>query len=180
MELPKVEIKKILYPTDLSENARHAFAYAVALAQLNGAELVILHVLDEHGDLESRVAGYIDMQQWAAIKEEMAADAWTTLSGKRKTVANAAVGKALMQFHKNTVREMAYPENGPVEIAMEKGDAAEVIIAQVREHGCDLIVMGTYGQRSLIEVMAGVGRTAARVVRQSPVPVLAVPLPRRK
>jgi len=180
MKLPKVEIKKILYPTDLSENARYAFAYAVALAQLNGAELVILHVLNDHGDLESRVAGYIDFQQWDAIKEQMAADAWTTLSGKRKTVANAAVGEALMQFHKNTVREMDYPENGPVEIVMEPGDAAEVIIEQAGVHGCDLIVMGTYGQRSLIEVMSGVGRTAARVVRRSTVPVMVVRLPDRQ
>ncbi len=34
MTLPKVEVKKILYATDLSENARYAFAYAVSLADL--------------------------------------------------------------------------------------------------------------------------------------------------
>ena len=34
MDIPKVEVKKILYATDLSENARHAFAYAVSLANL--------------------------------------------------------------------------------------------------------------------------------------------------
>ena len=34
MILPKVEVNKILYATDLSENARYAFAYAVSLADL--------------------------------------------------------------------------------------------------------------------------------------------------
>ena len=33
MILPKVEIKKILFATDLSENAKHAFSYAADLAQ---------------------------------------------------------------------------------------------------------------------------------------------------
>ncbi len=179
MKLPKVEIKKILYPTDLSENARYAFAYAAALAQLHGAELVILHVLDEHGDLDSRVVGYIDFLQWDKIKKELEADAWTTLSGKRKSVANTAIGAALSKFHQDTVRELEYPEGDDVEIALEQGNAADVIIDQVRERGCDFIVMGTYGKRSFVEVMAGVGRTAAKVVRQSPVPVLVVPLPGR-
>jgi hypothetical protein len=37
MVLPKVDVKKILYATDLSENARFAYAYAVSLANLYGA-----------------------------------------------------------------------------------------------------------------------------------------------
>ena len=179
MKLPKVEIKKVLYPTDLSENARYAFAYAVALAQLHSAELVILHVLDDHGDLDSRIGGYIGLQQWNAIKQEVEAEAWTTLSGKRKTVKNNAVGEALSQFHQNTIRELDYPEADNVEIALEAGNAPDVIIEQAQQRGCDLIVMGTYGKRSLVEVMAGMGRTAARVVRNSSVPVLVVRLPGR-
>ena len=44
MLVPKVEIQKILYATDLSENARHAFGYAVSLANMYEAQLVILYV----------------------------------------------------------------------------------------------------------------------------------------
>ena len=32
MKLPNIQIKKILYATDLSETAAHAFSYAVSLA----------------------------------------------------------------------------------------------------------------------------------------------------
>lgn len=39
MILPKVQIKKILYATDLSEGAIHAFAYAVNLASMYDATL---------------------------------------------------------------------------------------------------------------------------------------------
>jgi len=41
------QIKKILYATDLSENARYAFAYAASLANQYGAGVTILHVLED-------------------------------------------------------------------------------------------------------------------------------------
>jgi nucleotide-binding universal stress UspA family protein len=41
------EIKKILYATDLSENARHAFGYAVSLANRYDAGITVLHVVEE-------------------------------------------------------------------------------------------------------------------------------------
>ena len=47
MKLPKVEVNKILYATDLSENARYAFAYAVSLADLYNATITFIHVLPE-------------------------------------------------------------------------------------------------------------------------------------
>jgi nucleotide-binding universal stress UspA family protein len=45
------EIKKILYATDLSKNARYAFAYAVSLANLYDAKIILLHVLPEVPEL---------------------------------------------------------------------------------------------------------------------------------
>ena len=41
------EIKRILYATDLSENARYAFLHAASLANCYGAGIMILHVLEE-------------------------------------------------------------------------------------------------------------------------------------
>ncbi|BBO75938.1 hypothetical protein DSCW_33550 [Desulfosarcina widdelii] len=45
--LPKISIKKILHATDLSDNARHAFAYAVSLAEMVNARIALLHVLPQ-------------------------------------------------------------------------------------------------------------------------------------
>ena len=42
------EIKKILYTTDLSKNARHAFSYAASIANRYDAGVTILHVLEGH------------------------------------------------------------------------------------------------------------------------------------
>ena len=44
MNLPKVDVKKILYATDLSENARYAYAYALSLADLYQAAITIIHI----------------------------------------------------------------------------------------------------------------------------------------
>ena len=71
MTLPKVEVKKILYATDLSENARYAFAYAVSLADLYGAKITLLHVLPEVSELmDKHVIGYIDADRWQEIKAQ--------------------------------------------------------------------------------------------------------------
>ncbi len=47
MKLPDIQIKKILYATDLSKSAVHTFSYAVSLANMYGAGITILHVLAE-------------------------------------------------------------------------------------------------------------------------------------
>lgn len=50
------EYKKILYATDLSANAAHAFGHAIGLARRYGAEVHVLHVLP---DVEPAVMNYI-------------------------------------------------------------------------------------------------------------------------
>ena len=42
-----INIKKVLFPTDFSENSNYAFDYALDLAQKLGARLYILHVIHE-------------------------------------------------------------------------------------------------------------------------------------
>lgn len=40
------EVKRILFPTDLSKNAEYAFEYAVSIVRCFGARITILHVMD--------------------------------------------------------------------------------------------------------------------------------------
>src|SRR5262249_43780794 len=47
MEHAMVQIKRILCPTDFSELAHAAIAYACSLAEAFGSELHVLHVVDE-------------------------------------------------------------------------------------------------------------------------------------
>ena len=47
MDFHKPEIKRILFATDLSENAGRAFGYAASMADAHGATVTILHVLEK-------------------------------------------------------------------------------------------------------------------------------------
>ena len=47
----QVEISRICTPTDFSETADHAVRYGAALAEQFGAELHLLHVLDDIRDV---------------------------------------------------------------------------------------------------------------------------------
>ena len=52
------EVRKILYCTDLSENANVALRYAAYLAKLTGADMHVLHVVEElSGDAKVNVSG---------------------------------------------------------------------------------------------------------------------------
>ena len=41
------EIQKILYVTDLSENARYAFGYALSMANHYDAKITVIHIVEE-------------------------------------------------------------------------------------------------------------------------------------
>ena len=59
VDLPIVDIKRILYATDLSENARYAMAYAVSLANTYCAQITILHVIDETPEFRRSACGRV-------------------------------------------------------------------------------------------------------------------------
>jgi nucleotide-binding universal stress UspA family protein len=174
MDLPKVEIKKILYATDLSENARYAFAYAVSLADLYKASVTFIHVLPEVPDLlDKNVIGYISEERWEEIKSQNVEEAKEAIIGKRRD--HLAIKDALHQFSEN-VKESR--EGGGFitdDIIVVRGNPVEEILKYAEDINCDLVVMGTHGQGTLADAM--IGSTARRVLRRSAKPVLVVRLP---
>ena len=174
MTPPKVEVKKILYATDLSENARYAFAYAVSLADLYKAAITIIHVLPEVSDLlDKNVIGYISAERWEEIKAQHFEEAKQALIGKRRE--HQAVQAALHHFSEKVKQEQEGGSFVTDDIIVERGNPVEEIIKHAEERNCDLIVMGTRGQGTLTDAM--LGSTARRVIRRSKMPVLVVRLP---
>jgi len=174
MKLPKIEIKKILYTTDLSESALHAFAYAASLANLSGATITMLHVLSDKPDKElSIVAPYVTESQWAEIKQRNYQQAREALIGKKRD--NVAITEVLHTFSDNVKSES---DNQPFvtdEILVERGNPVEQILEAADKRDCDLIVMGSHGHGVIEKAL--IGSTARRVVRRSKKPVLVVHLP---
>jgi len=174
MNLPDVQIKKILYATDLSRNAYHALAYAVSLASRYGAELSMLHVIEDIPDFDSKVIGYISQQGWDAIKQKHEDEARSSLTGK--LVQSRGPIEDLLGQLSNEAREN-FPSQAfsPGEILVQRGNPVEQILQQANEQDVDLVVMGTHGQGAFADAM--MGSTSRRVLRRCLKPVMVVRLP---
>ena len=172
MNLPTIQIKKILYTTDLSESAVHAYAYAVSLANLYGAGIAILHVLAEFPG-EEFITNMINANTWEEIKGRHYSKARDQLIGKRRD--HVALKEVLEAFSEEAKADGEADDAVTDEVVIKPGTPAEVIVDTAQEMNCDLIVMGTRGHSALADVL--IGSTAKWVVRNSPIPVLVIRLP---
>jgi nucleotide-binding universal stress UspA family protein len=172
MQLTNIQIKKILYATDLSENAVHAFAYAASLASMYTASITTLHVLTEFSG-EEFITNMINTDTLQEIKDRHYAEARTQLIGKKRD--KIAIKEILEAFYKQTMAGNEIPHAVADDILIKSGAPAEVIVQTAEEMHCDLIVMGTRGQGIIADFL--IGSTAKWVLRHSPIPVLIVRLP---
>ncbi len=172
MKLPEIRIRKILYATDLSEGAVHAFAYAASLANLCDAGITFLHVMAEFPG-EKFILNMVHPETWKEIKTRHYSEARDTLISRKR---NSVAVKEILQAFSEAVQAKAPDQNFVTdEILIQSGPPAETIVETAKKRHCDLIVMGTHGQSALADVL--VGSTARWVVRHSPIPVLVVPSP---
>jgi nucleotide-binding universal stress UspA family protein len=177
MEVPKISVKKILYPTDLSETGRRAFAYAASLANLYGADLTVFHVLEEGPELDPRLVGYVSDELWEEIKQRDVKEATEMLIRRRRD--DAAIRDCVGAFCEKA--QFGVPEEAYVtyDIDVALGQPVPEIVRKAREGSYDLIVLGSHGHSTLVEAMEFmIGDTARNVLRRSRVPVVVVPLPR--
>ena len=172
MELSNIKIKKILYATDLSETAVHAFSYAVSLANMYGASITILHVLAEFPG-EDFILNMIDTDTWKKIKMRHYSEARDELIGKK--IDRTAMKEVLQAFSDEINADAEDQDFVTEEILVKSGVPAEIIVETAKEQHSDLIVMGTHGQGVIADVL--IGSTAKWVVKQSPIPVLVIRLP---
>jgi nucleotide-binding universal stress UspA family protein len=138
--------RKILLATDLSARCDRALDRAALLASSWGAELVVLHALEEVDDLHTSSLGH-RLPSW------------------RRPPDAARIAEEQLR---NDM--MAVPAS--VSVMVEDGKPAEVILRAVKTQGCGLIVTGiardeTFGR-------FGLGATVDRLLRRSKVPVLIV------
>jgi universal stress protein A len=143
-----VTIRNILVPTDFSEPAAAAMAYAKTLAVEFNSRLHVLHVVAT------------PQVGWAA---ETLAYSWPTLLADLET-------SALTQLRKQIPGDDPIASRATLVTAI--GVPVEQILEYVATNGIDLVVMGTHG-RGLVGHMF-LGSVAERIVRRSTVPVLTV------
>jgi nucleotide-binding universal stress UspA family protein len=172
MKLSNIQINKILYATDLSESAVHAFSYAVSLANMYGAGITILHVLAEFPG-EEFIANMISTDTWEEIKNRHYSEARDQLIGKKRD--HVAIKEVLEAFSEKAKADAEDQNFVTDNVLIKNGTPAEVIVETAKELNCDLIVMGTHGHSVIADLL--VGNTAKWVIKHSPIPVLVIRLP---
>ena len=172
MNLPNIQIRKILYATDLSETAVHAFSYALSLAMAYDAGITMLHVVSESSSNEF-ISSMISATTLRKIKEQHHSEARQNMIGKRREFG--AIKEVLQAFSDEAKAANHNQDFLTEDILIEDGPPAETIVKTAKKQDCDLIVMGTHGQGGITEIL--VGSTAKKVIKQSSIPVLVIRLP---
>lgn len=141
---------KILVPTDFSETADAALAYAKSLAGRIGASVHLLYVFtDPYGSAAYGPEVYVPLPP--EVRERAIADARARLA--ERLDADQEV------YFRGTRTVVA-------------GAAAKEIVQFAADQGIDLIVMGTHGRRGVVHLL--LGSVAELVVRTARCPVLTV------
>ena len=158
------EIKKILFATDLSENARYAFSYAASLANRYGAGITILHVLEEISPTtDNLVVGILGQEKWNELRGKNEIEVINTLKSR------------LTRFCEDVQAELPSCPFITDNIKVTIGKAVNEILQEVENNDYDMIVMGAHGHSVLADAV--MGSVSRRVARRCKKPVLVVRLP---
>jgi nucleotide-binding universal stress UspA family protein len=155
--------RTLLYATDLSANAAHAFRHAIAVARRFDARIHILHVLPE---VDAAVMNYIA----TAMGEERLAN----LELEHKAEVKDGIRQRLHRFAKEELVDRPEDVGRILDIEVHHGNAVDRILDAADRIGADLIVIGSHGKGRLKYVL--LGSVAEKVLRKSERPVLVVPL----
>jgi nucleotide-binding universal stress UspA family protein len=142
--------KKILLPIDGSEASEKAGEYAINSADLNGADIIVLHVIDTY---------YLNSLPQQDLREKL--DKQLREEGK----------EAVQKFKKKIEDEKCAGncKNINLIIMIKQGKPENVILKTAEEASVDQIIIGKSGKHGLEKFL--VGSTTERVVRGAKVPV---------
>jgi len=149
-----MEVKKILWPTDFSKNAERALPYVTSLGEKYQTEVHVLYVIHELAYHEPWY-GEFDRSHIDKIHE------WEEKKAQER----------LDEICEN------YLKRCPLYIRHTAiGDPAQEILKLIDTEKVDMVVMASHGRRGHFHF----GSVAEKVVKNSPVPVVTIPIGREK
>jgi nucleotide-binding universal stress UspA family protein len=158
------EIKKILYCTDLSKNAEYACRYAIYLARQTGADIYVLNVTelpspDAMITLESYIKDFSGRE--AFVRQRLEQTRRLLTERLQSYVADLPEDQRPGSEH---IKAINVCEAHPVDEILRQSMSLDV----------DLIVMGAH-RKGVAHTF--LGSVSKRVMSNSRIPVLVVPLP---
>ncbi len=148
-------MKKILVPTDFSEQATSALHLGIEIAQKLDAELVLVHVVEIPGQQSFNTMGDTEANYGDGME--------------------GVFVMKMLEIGKKKLKELASSDllsSVKVKAELKAGNAYYNISRIVNELKPDLIVMGTSGSTGAEEIL--IGSNAEKVVRNASCPVLTL------
>jgi len=155
--------KRILYATDLSANAAHAFRHAIGIARQYDARVHVLHVLPE---MEPSVLNYVS----TVMGEDRLAD----LELAHKAEIQDQIRKRLHDFAKAELADHPEDVERIADIEIHHGNSVANILEAADRIDADLVVVGSHGKGLL--KYAFLGSVTEKLLRKALRPVLVIPL----
>lgn len=144
-------MKKILVPTDFSENAKYAFLYAMNLAEQLDAAVTVCHVYHPSANSMNEIVIPSDNELFEIRKERL----------------NVFVNKS---YSKN-MDEVIVADM--IDQKLEVGFASDKLVEMSKTREYDMIVMGATGSTGLLEKVFG--KVSLSVAQRAACPVLLIP-----
>jgi len=144
-------VKRILHPTDFSENASKALKFAYALAQKLNGELFLLHVSD--------VPTFMNSSSFTSFSEIMEV--------KKESIIKQ-LGNYCTDILGDNCATSSIKYKATLDSSVTKG-----ILEACSEINADFIVMGTKGESTIKELV--LGSTTKKLAVHADCPVFAIP-----
>jgi nucleotide-binding universal stress UspA family protein len=168
------QIKKILFTTDLSREASHAFTYALGLAAQYRANLKILYVMEDAPQVHSQdFIDFLGKERWAEVRQAHEQEIRQLLIGKKREAV--LIRQALEEMVSAAREEAGAERSEAAEIVVTQGDVVGSIVQEIEADDIDLLVMGYHARGRIEETLTG--SVSRSVLRKVTVPVLLVKLP---
>ena len=158
-----IDVKKILFATDLSETARHAVKYACSIGNKYNAQVHAIHVvpdvLDEYSSGTGKnLSGLVDKKKRDEFNQ------------KNIETAKLVMHERMKITSQKVLEEIPYCPLSDERTIVLAGNPVNEIVTTAQDQNFDLIIMGTHGHGEFEELM--LGSTASGVILKSKVPVL--------
>ncbi|KPB43615.1 Universal stress protein [Pseudomonas savastanoi pv. phaseolicola] len=160
-------VRSMLYATDLGLYAPYVTQHALALARTFNAGLYVIHVVEPMGLFAESV-----------LQSHLGEEALKELRGKGVNTFLDAIEQRVLDGFRENLGDGHADLSLIRTIRVVQGEPASVIIEQAHKLEVDLLVVGSHSRR--IEEGTSIGRTAARVLQFSDVPVYMVPMMLKK
>ena len=150
------QYKKVLFCTDFSDNADHAFGFAYGIAKRDEGLLYILHVIP-YNPHQAYAESFITTADLEKIQ---------------KAVEEDTANNYKQRYEKEIEKGIS------CEFVTKSGRENEEILTFATQENVDIIVMGTHGRTGIEHVFFG--SVVEKVLRHSPFPVFVIPCEKKR